>query len=853
MKRLVTGILAHVDSGKTTLSEALLYKLKEIRKQGRVDHKDTFLDTHTLERARGITIFSKQAVFRTENCSFTLLDTPGHVDFSSEMERTLNVLDYAILVINGAEGVQSHTLTLWRLLEKYGVPTFIFINKSDLAGADKAARISELKNRLSEGCVDFLADRDELYDELAMCDEQLMEKVLADGSLLDGDIARAVNKRSVFPCFFGSALKLTGIDELIYALDRYTKEPVLKDGFGARVFKISEDERGERLTHLKITGGSLKVKEMIGSEKVNQIRVYSGAKFTAADEAPAGTVCAVTGLVSTRPGMGLGSENDGMSAVLEPVLSYKVSVAPADESRALSVLKKLSEEDPQMGVSWNDRLKEIHVELMGEIQLEIIKSVLKERFSLDAEFCESGILYKETILKSVEGVGHYEPLKHYAEAHILLEPLPRGSGIKIAADCREDDLDKNWQRLILSHLAEKTHIGVLTGSPVTDIKLTLVSGKAHLKHTEGGDFRQATYRAVRHALRKAQSVLLEPWYEFTLEVPSDCVGRAMSDLTRMNAEFDPPTVGTESSFLYGSAPVSRMREYHKELISYTHGQGKLSLTTCGYRECKNADEVIAHIGYDCDRDLENTADSVFCTHGAGFAVRWDHVEEYMHLPMLQKNDSQPKFTQECAVSYTRRLADDEELLKIFERTYGPIKQKLPQFALRTAKRPERKEPFEIVKSDKKDYLLVDGYNIIFAWEELKKLAEKNIDAARARLTDILSNYAGFTGVELILVFDAYKVKGNPGSVEKVNSISVVYTKEAQTADSYIEKAAHDIAGFGRVRVATSDRMEQLIILGAGALRMTASELEGEIKSMEAAMRRILEEGFTKISSKIGEN
>ena len=851
MKKLVIGILAHVDSGKTTLSEALLYKLGEIRKQGRVDHKDAFLDTHALERDRGITIFSKQAVLHTQNCIFTLLDTPGHVDFSAETERTLQVLDYAILVINGAEGVQSHTLTLWRLLERYEIPTYIFINKSDLAGADMQTRILELKRRLCDGCMDFTLDEPELFEELAMCDEVIMDKVLEEKSPGDADIARAIAKRSVFPCYFGSALRLVGIDELIDGMDRYTLASADTDVFGARVYKISDDGRGERLTHLKVTGGTLRVKDVIDGEKVNQIRIYQGAKFTAADKADAGTVCTVTGLTATFPGKGLGSQKNGTAAVLEPVLTYTVTVNPLDESRALSSLKKLSEEDPQLGVSWNDSLKQIHLRLMGEVQLEIIQTVLKERFSIDAAFSPGGILYKETVLEPVEGVGHYEPLRHYAEAHILIEPLKPGSGVQIASDCREDDLDKNWQRLILTHLAEKTHIGVLTGSPITDIKLTLVSGKAHLKHTEGGDFRQATYRAVRHGLRCAKSVLLEPWYDFTLEVPSESVGRAMSDLTRMNAEFDPPTVENETSVITGFAPVAAMRDYHKELIGYSHGQGRLSLVTCGYRPCKNAEEVIEQIGYDCDRDTENTADSVFCSHGAGYQVRWDHVKEYMHIPLRsQKEEIASPIIQERAASYMRRLADDDELLKIFERTYGPVKQKLKQFAMRSPIKTESEKPFEIKRPKQKEYLLVDGYNIIFAWDELRKLAEKSIDAARARLTDILCNYAGFSGCEVILVFDAYKVKGNPGSVEKSGSISVVYTKEAQTADSYIEKAAHDIAGYGRVRVATSDRMEQLIILGAGALRLSASEFEEEVKRSEAALRRILDLSFTKVSTNI---
>lgn len=849
MKRLAVGILAHVDSGKTTLSEGLLYRSGEIRKLGRVDHGDAFLDSHALERSRGITIFSKQAVLHYNDTVFTLLDTPGHVDFSIEAERTLQVLDYAILVISGSEGVQSHTETLWRLLKRYNIPTFIFVNKMDLDGADHDKILNELKHRLSEGCVDFGTDRtsEAFFENAAMCDNALMEQFLETGRIDSDEIKAAVSMRKIFPCCFGSALKTEGIDEFLEILDLYTKQPVYSSEFGAKVFKIAEDEQKNRLTYMKITGGSLKVKALLSdrnklwSEKVNQIRIYSGVKFQPVDEAECGTICAVTGLTKTYSGEGLGIEQDSSSPVLEPVLSYRVELEKGiDVHTALSKLKKLEEEDPELHVVWNEQLQEIHIALMGEIQLEILKSIIAERFGLNIEFGHGGIAYKETISDKVEGVGHYEPLRHYAEVHLILEPGKRGSGLRFATECREDQLDRNWQRLILTHLEEKTHLGVLTGSPITDMKITLAAGKAHLKHTEGGDFRQATYRAVRHGLMNAESILLEPYYDFHLEIPNDSVGRAITDIQQMGGEFEPPVSSGEMTIISGSAPVSEMRDYHTEVISYSHGKGRLNCMLKGYFPCHDQDKVIAAYGYDCEADLNNTADSVFCGHGAGFVVKWDEVYNYMHLESVLKKSKPQEVTQTVTrqqlTEYRDRLEEDKELMAIFERTYGPIKRD-SRSALHTEKhipvpKPSKTQPVPTGP----EYLLVDGYNIIFSWDELKAAAAENLDLARNMLINTLCNYQGFKQCNLILVFDAYKVKGQHGNVEKVHNITVVYTKEAETADSYIEKAAHDLSKNHKVRVATSDNLEQIIILGSGAYRISAREFYEEVKSVEKAIR-----------------
>lgn len=847
MKRLVTGILAHVDSGKTTLSEIMLYRSGEIRKLGRVDHGNAFLDTHELEKSRGITIFSKQAVLHFGDCEITLLDTPGHVDFSLEAERTLQVLDYAILVVSGSEGVQSHTETLWKLLESYNVPVFIFVNKMDLDGADKEKIMLSLKHTLNSGCVDFNSDHssEAFLEEIAACDEAAMDEYFDNGNISKECIVNAICGRRIFPVCFGSALKEDGIDDFLNVISEYTKQPVYNDKFAAKVFKITEDDQGNRLTHLKVTGGSIKVKELLSgnasswSEKVNQLRIYSGSKFQAADEVYAGMVCAVTGLTKTFSGEGLGAEPNSNSLMLEPVLNYCVGIPDdADAHTVMEKLKKLEEEDPQLHLSWNEQLQEIHISVMGEIQLEILKSVVQKRFGLNIYFKNGGIAYKETIKNKVEGVGHYEPLRHYAEVHLILEPAPVGSGLHFSSKCPEDSLSRNWQRLILTHLEEKTHLGVLTGSPVTDMKITLAAGKAHLKHTEGGDFRQATYRAVRQGLMNAESVLLEPWYDFRLEIPNEAVGRAMSDLQVMCGNFEAPYTDGETSVITGSAPVSEMRDYHNDVISYTKGRGRLSCMVKGYFPCHNQEKVVAEIAYDSEADLANSPDSVFCTHGAGFVVKWNDVPEYMHLESVLKPKKEEYFTpitRSQLSSYRERLEDDKELMAIFERTYGPIKRDT-----RSAMHTEKHIPQPKVKTKPlpkgPEYLLVDGYNIIFAWDELKEAAKENLDFARSLLINMLCNYQGFRQCNLILVFDAYKVKGNHGEVEKHHNITVIYTKEAETADMFIEKATHELSKEHRVRVATSDNLEQLIILGNGAYRVSASEFYDEIKRTEQAIR-----------------
>ena len=851
-KQIVLGILAHVDSGKTTLSEAMLYRAGVTRRLGRVDHKDAFLDTDALEKARGITIFSKQALLTAGDTDITLLDTPGHVDFSTETERTLQVLDYAVLVVSGTDGVQSHTETLWRLLRRYHVPTFVFVNKMDLPGMERQELLAQLNRRLGEGFVDFGAEQADRDEALALCDENLMDRMLDAGQLQDTDLIPAIARRHVFPCWFGAALKLEGVDALLDGLDRYTRPAPALEAFGAKVFKVSQDEQGARLTWLRVTGGELKVKAQLTgeadgepwAEKANQLRLYSGAKYTLTEAIGPGQVCAVTGLTKARPGEGLGAERDSDLPVLEPVLSYQVLLPEgADVHAALGKLHRLEEEEPQLHVVWNETLGEIHVQLMGEIQLEVLRSLLAERFGLEVEFGPGGILYKETITEPMEGVGHYEPLRHYAEVHLKLEPLPRGSGMQFAADCREEVLDKNWQRLVLTHLEEKQHLGVLTGSPLTDVKITLIAGRAHLKHTEGGDFRQATYRAVRQGLMLAKSQLLEPWYAFRLEVPAENIGRAMSDIQRMEGTFDPPESGEETAVLTGFAPVSAMRSYPMEVVSYTRGRGHLSLTLDGYRPCHNAQEVIAAIGYEPEHDLDNPADSVFCAHGAGFVVPWDQVRSHMHVDSGWGKSTRPEqeaaVPQRRAMAYRATLEEDAELLKIFERTYGPIKRD-PLAAFRPVQKRERPdfaaEQWEIAP----EYLLVDGYNIIFAWDELNALSKESLDAARHKLMDILCNYQGFQKCVLILVFDAYRVPGSPGSIEQYHNIHVVYTKEAETADMFIERVTHEIGRNRRVRVATSDGMEQIIILGHGALRVSARMFHEEVQNVEKQIRALVQ-------------
>lgn len=855
MKKIVVGILAHVDSGKTTLSEAMLYHSGTISKLGRVDSKNSFLDTFSLERSRGITIFSKQALLKYKDTDITLIDTPGHVDFSAETERTLQVLDYAILVISATDGVQSHTKTLWKLLAKYKVPCFIFVNKTDLDGADKDVVLYQLKTKLSDGCVDFTLPDDELNENIALCDDVLLEKYEED-SLGKQDVILAIKNRKVFPCMFGSALKLDGVDAFMDLINDYTEQPQYGSDFGAKVYKISED-KGQRLTMMKITGGTLKVKEIlkseknINSEKVNQIRLYSGEKFTTVDEATAGTVCAVTGITFTNSGDGLGVEDNSSIPMLTPVLTYTVNVPDGtDAHTVLSDMRILEAEDPQLKVEWNERYSEIHIKLMGDIQLEVLQTLFADRFGIDISFGKGSIIYKETIEEAVEGVGHFEPLRHYAEVHLLLKPGKRGSGLVFKTECKEDVLDKNWQRLILTHLYEKTHIGVLTGSPITDMEIILKSGKAHPKHTEGGDFRQATYRAVRQGLRSAKSILLEPYYDFVLEIPNENVGRAMSDIQLMHGTFNPPELDGEMSVLTGSAPVSAMCDYAGTVRQYTRGVGKLSCTLKGYEPCHNAEEVIDKFDYNPDSDTDNTCDSVFCSKGAGYNVKWDEVKSHMHLPSIlstPKSEYAPTRSAGRMSNYADKndlFALDKELMEIFEQTYGKIKHKNPNnshftFTEKTEKQNPKKMP-KTPKYEGPEYLLVDGYNVIFSWDNLKKLADSSIDGARNALINILCNYQGYKRCEVIVVFDAYKVKGNHREIEKVNNITVVYTKEAETADMYIEKASLDLAKKHKVRVVTSDALEQVIILGNGALRVSSREFQGEVKSAEENIRSIIE-------------
>lgn len=834
MGKIVVGILAHVDAGKTTLSEGMLYTSGAIRTMGRVDNRDAFLDTYALERERGITIFSKQAVFPLGTTQVTLLDTPGHVDFSPEMERTLQVLDYAILVISGADGVQGHTRTLWNLLRRYEIPTFVFVNKMDQKGTDAEVLLQELKNVLEEGCVDFSTKRDvHFYEEAAVCSEDALEEFLETGRLKKETLQELFLERQLFPCFFGSALRLEGVKEFLEQMQELIKVPEYPDTFAAKVFKIARDEAGNRLTYLKITGGSLKVKAVIEGQKVNQIRIYSGEKYEAFNEVKAGSICAVTGLSDTYPGEGLGAEQGTYLPVLEPVLNYQVIPTEGDDPiLLLPKLRELEEEEPQLHIVWEEALQEIHVQLMGEVQLEVLKTLIYERFGVEVEFGQGNILYKETIQNTVEGVGHFEPLRHYAEVHLLLEQGEPGSGVQCMSVCSEDLLDRNWQRLILTHLMETEHRGVLTGAPITDIRITLVSGKAHLKHTEGGDFRQAVYRAVRQGLKQAESVLLEPYYEYRLELPSENVGRAMTDIERMHGTFGLPQTEADRTILTGMAPVSTMRDYQKEVHAYTRGNGTLQCTLKGYAPCHNTEEVLAATGYDSERDTLHPTGSVFCAHGAGFLVPWYEVKEYMHLPsiMQEKPSDSPEEKQTAyrVSKETDAWIDTEEVDRIIAQSVGANKKqktlpkkKVPEYYKSTSK-PKKQEVRE-------EYLLVDGYNVIFAWEDLKDLAQVSIDGARGKLLDVLCDYQGMKKCNLIVVFDAYRVQGHKTEISTYHNIHVVFTKEAETADQYIEKFAHENGKKYNVTVATSDGLEQIIIRGQGCRLLSARELKDEIE------------------------
>lgn len=856
MKKLVLGILAHVDAGKTTLSESILYTTGNIRKMGRVDNKDAFLDTYELERARGITIFSKQAVVKMEDTEITLLDTPGHVDFSAEMERTLQVLDYAILVISGADGVQGHTQTLWDLLEKYNVPTFLFINKMDQNGTDKEAILKELKTRLNDGCIDFGADGTEaFYEDIAVCDEMLLQEYMEEGMVSEESITAQIQQRHIFPCYFGSALRLTGVEAFLRGFVTYTTEPVYPSEFGARVFKIVRDEQGNRLTYMKVTGGTLRNKmvltnqsvtgENAGSadiweEKVNQIRIYSGEKYESVSEAGVGSICAVMGLTQTKPGEGLGSETGHWVPVLEPVLMYRILLpSGCDAAMMLPKLHQLEEEIPELHIVWEEALQEIRVQIMGEVQIEILKNIIKERFGVEVGFGTGKILYKETIANTVEGVGHFEPLRHYAEVHLLLEPLERGSGLEFAADCSEDVLAKNWQRLIMTHLEEKTHRGVLTGSAITDMRITLVTGRAHLKHTEGGDFRQATYRAVRQGLKQAESVLLEPYYEFTLELPQSMVGRGMTDIEKMYGTCEIVQSEDGMSVLKGEVPVATMRDYQKEVTAYTKGLGRLTCFVKGYGKCHNQEEVIEQTGYDSESDLYNPTGSVFCAHGSGFLVEWDQVKNYMHLESvlnrersvnrnLQNEEYSPSFKEE-------EWIDTDEIDSILAKTFYANRKEEAGSRYKKKKKDVYQGPVTRawkVPEKREEYLLVDGYNVIFAWDELNELAKETVDGARSKLMDILCNYQAMKKCNLILVFDAYRVQNHPTEIIDYHNIHVVFTKEAETADQYIEKFAHENSTKYKITVATSDGLEQIIIRGQGCLLLSARELKEEIDKMQ---------------------
>jgi small GTP-binding protein len=842
-KYISAGLLAHVDAGKTTLSEAMLYLSGNIKKLGRVDHRDSFLDTHSLERARGITIFSKQARLELEHTSLTLMDTPGHVDFAAETERTLQVLDEVILVISGSDAVQAHTETLWRLMERYALPCFIFVTKMDLQNPGHEALMHQLQKRLSDSCVDFSADSSELYEHIAMCDEGAMEEYIATGKISQATIKNLISQRRLFPCFFGSGLKTHGVEELLGALDIYSPDKDYGAEFAAKVYKIARDPQGKRLTYLKVTGGELRVRDSIKyksekgeelEEKVSQLRLYSGIKYDAVDSVQPGQVCAVLGLRQCYPGQGLGQESNSASPVLEPVLSYRVILPKGcDPAVMLPKMQQLGQEDPQLHIHWNERLGEISVQLMGKVQTEVLKSLVKERFDTDIELDSGHIMYRETIADTVEGVGHFEPLRHYAEVHLIMEPLPTGSGVVLDSICSEDVLDRNWQRLILTHLQEKPHLGVLTGSPITDVKISLASGKAHDKHTEGGDFRQATYRAVRQGLMQAKSVLLEPWYSFDILVPNEQLGRAISDVRTMNGKFDSPEDEGEFMHLQGTAPVSAMNGYMEELVAYTRGRGRLSLRNAGYYPCPNQEQVIAQIGYDAEADVDNPADSVFCSHGAGVNIKWDKVPEYMHLESCLKPE-EPEEQSYVPRRYNFSI-DDRELEAIMEREFGPIKR--PMY-----RAPERSTAPETVQNiqGRKEYIIVDGYNLIFAWDELSRLAADRLDLARSRLMDILSNYAAFKNAELVLVFDGFRTPGNPGSRSDYHNIHVAFTKDGETGDAYIEKIADQIGKNYSVRVVTSDNLIRLSALRSGVLRCSSKEFIGELEWTMEQIDKVLQ-------------
>lgn len=874
-KNIVIGILAHVDSGKTTLSEALLYKTGVIKKQGRVDHGDAFFDTDSQERERGITIFSKQAVMKYNGMRITLLDTPGHVDFSAETERTLEVLDYAVLAVSGRDGVQGHTATLWKLLERYRVPVFIFVNKMDMEGTDRNALSRELAESLDQGCLDFSGYTEgktskELIEKLALCDERLLEEYLGKGSVSREAAARAVAERKVFPCFFGSALRLEGVDELLEGLDCLTEGKTYGRDFGARVYKITRDERNTRLTHMKITGGTLRVKDVVSAtgkeeegEKAEQIRIYSGEKYETAESVSAGDICAVAGLKKTCAGQRLGKEGSahkrtGKSPVLQPALVYRVLLSEgADVHESFLRIKELEEEDPLLQAVWDRQAEEIQLRLMGPVQLEILKKIFRERFDLELDFGEGSIAYKETIRKPVIGSGHFEPLRHYAEVHLLMEPAERGKGLIFDSACSEDELDRNWQRLIMTHLREKEHTGVLTGSPVTDIKITLVAGRAHLKHTEGGDFRQAVYRAVRQGLRKAESVLLEPWYSFTLKIPAEAAGRAMSDIGKMSGEFTEPEIKEAAALIRGRAPVKEMKDYSVEVSSYTKGRGSLSLIFDGYEECHDSERVIEETGYDPDKDGENPADSIFCRGGAGVSVKWNEAGKYFHIDgekYLKGRKSTADGKNENSRNQRRLTKEEEkELERIFEMTSGRNKKKKTFVPKKTILSSEEKKKTETKPAKVlEEYLLVDGYNIIFAWKQLKELAAVNMDSARQALIDILANYQGYRKCRLIVVFDAYRVKGGERHEEKQGDIDIIYTREAETADMYIERTAHEKSRDFHVRVATSDRLEQMIIFGSGAFKVSADEFQAEVEAAGAEISRLLEE-YSRKTAEEGKN
>ncbi|MCI8513903.1 MAG: GTP-binding protein [Lachnospiraceae bacterium] len=868
-KRLVIGLLAHVDAGKTTLSESLLYTGGVLRKMGRVDNRDAFLDTEPLERERGITIFSKQALMPLPDWTITWMDTPGHVDFSAEMERTLQVLDYAVLVINGADGVQGHTCTLWRLLRRYRIPVFLFINKMDQPGTDRGRLLKDVKEKLDERCVAFgpeaEADSEHFGEEIALCGERWMEIFLDQGGFTEKEIAEGIAAGEIFPCYFGSALKLTGVEAFLQGLLRFAREAEYPAEFGAKVYKIMRDDGGARLTCLKVTGGVLRVKDEIGEGKIDQIRVYSGAKFEAVSEAEAGMICAVAGLDGTKPGDGLGYEPASEAPVLEPILTYRVFLPPEQDAlRMLPAFRRLEEEEPELHVVWDERLKEIRVQLMGEVQIEVLRERIRERFGVEVTFGSGSIVYKETVAAPVEGVGHFEPLRHYAEVHLLLEPGERGSGLQFSSVCSEDVLDRNWQRLILTHLEEREHPGVLTGSAITDMKITLLTGRAHLKHTEGGYFRQATYRAVRQGLKEGESVLLEPWYEFRMELPAEAVGRAMSDIQKMGGVIRAPEMRDGISVLAGEAPVSGMRDYPVQVVSYTRGQGRILLTFKGYERCPDPEAVREAIGYDSERDAENPTGSVFCAHGAGFAVPWNRVKEYMHLPGRQPGREGERSDEGSGRAggflgvpesgdsdgidgrTADYFVDEEEIREIFSRAFGQNKKEKGGWnrkkpAGKTVRDYPAARPTETRRAPRpkaeREYLLVDGYNIIYAWEELRKLAERNLDAARGKLMDILCNYQGYRKCRLILVFDAYKVEGHACEIVPYHNIHVVYTREAETADQYIEKVAHEIGRKYSVTVATSDGLEQVIIRGQGCRLFSALEFWKEIKGAEEEIRK----------------